>query len=190
MQSTRYARPNQQTGALVQAELFHNALMASRYALPTSTKAANIQAPRPAVKSAAVGSAAVETAAVETGFSEIALNGAPGQCLQWLAPVLRDLSQAQAPGWLTLLDPPVAVSHQWLRSAGLDPERILIVRSKSGMNSLELCCELLRLGCSHTVVSWMSDVSQAGMTSNLLTRAARDGQCRSLNIRLDTCLAA
>lgn len=180
MQSTRYARPTQQTGALVQAELFHNALMASRYALPTSTKAANIQAPRPAVKSAAV----------ETGFSEIALNGAPGQCLQWLAPVLRDLSQAQAPGWLTLLDPPVAVSHQWLRSAGLDPERILIVRSKSGMNSLELCCELLRLGCSHTVVSWMSDVSQAGITSNLLTRAARDGQCRSLNIRLDTCLAA
>jgi cell division inhibitor SulA len=185
MQSTRYARPNQQTGALVQAELFHNALMASRYALPTSTKAANIQAPRPAVESAAVGNAAVET-----GFSEIALNGAPGQCLQWLAPVLRDLSQAQAPGWLTLLDPPVAVSHQWLRSAGLDPERILIVRSKNGMNSLELCCELLRLGCSHTVVSWMSDASQAGITNNLLTRAARDGQCRSLNIRLDTCLAA
>ncbi|WP_022962365.1 SOS-induced cell division inhibitor SulA [Halopseudomonas pelagia] len=169
------SRPPRHTGTLVQAELFHNALMASRYTLPTSTKSARTPTPEPLV---------------ESGFSEIALNGAPSQCLQWLAPVLRDLSQAQAPGWLTLLDPPAAVSHLWLRNAGLDPERILIVRSKSGMNGLELCCELLRLGCSHTVVSWMSDVSQAGITSNLLTRAARDGHCRSLNIRLDTCLAA
>lgn len=172
MQSSRYSR---QTGTLVQAELFHNALMASRYTLPTPVKPVQEKTP---------------DAPVETGFSEIALNGAPSQCLQWLAPVLRDLSQAQAPGWLTLLDPPAAVSHQWLRKAGLDPERILIVRSKSGMNSLELCCELLRLGCSHTVVSWMADLSQAGMNSNLLTRAAREGHCRSLNIRFDTCLAA
>lgn len=172
MQSTRYPR---HTGTLVQADLFHNALMASRYSLPVNAKAARATAPEPLV---------------ESGFSEIALNGAPSQCLQWLAPVLRDLSQAQAPGWLTLLDPPAAVSHLWLRNAGLDPERILIVRSKSGMNSLELCCELLRLGCSHTVVSWMADVSPAGKSSNVLTRAAREGRCRCLNIRLDACLAA
>ncbi|HSP30658.1 MAG TPA: SOS-induced cell division inhibitor SulA [Halomonas sp.] len=170
----QYSRHPHHPGPLVQAELFHNALMASRYAGPTKVAVA-----KPAT-----------TAAVETGFSEIALNGAPGQCLQWLAPVLRDLSQAEAPGWLTLLDPPEAVSHHWLRNAGLDPERILIVRAKSGMDSLELCCELLRLGCSHTVVSWMSDDGQQAVTSNRLTRAARDGQCRSLNIRLGMCLAA
>lgn len=172
MQSTRHPR---QTGTLVQADLFHNALMASRYTLPVTAKP--VRNPAPDLR-------------VESGFSEIALNGAPTQCLQWLAPVLRELSQAQAPGWLTLLDPPAAVSHLWLRNAGLDPERILIVRSKSGMNSLELCCELLRLGCSHTVVSWMPDVSPASLSSNLLTRAAREGHCRSLNIRLDARLAA
>lgn len=172
MQNSRHPH---HTGTLVQAELFHNALMASRYARPS--KAAVAKAPAP-------------TASVESGFSEIALNGAPGQCLQWLAPVLRELSKSQAPGWLTLLDPPEAVSHCWLRNAGLDPERILIVRAKSGMNSLELCCDLLRLGCSHTVVSWMADAGQAGINSHLLSRAARDGRCRSLNIRLDKCLAA
>lgn len=180
----QYSRHPHHSGPLVQAELFHNALMASRYAGP----ARSAPAKKP-VATAAV-SAAVETASVETGFSEIALNGAPGQCLQWLAPVLRDLSQAEAPGWLTLLDPPEAVSHFWLRNAGLDPERILIVRAKSGMDSLELCCELLRLGCSHTVVSWMSDDGQQVVTTNRLTRAARDGKCRSLNIRLGMCLAA
>ena len=181
----QYSRHPHHPGPLVQAELFHNALMASRYAGPTKV----VSTKKPA-EAATVESAAVESAAVETGFSEIALNGAPGQCLQWLAPVLRDLSQAQAPGWLTLLDPPEAVSHHWLRNAGLDPERILIVRAKRGMDSLELCCELLRLGCSHTVVSWMSDEGQQVVTNNRLTRAARDGQCRSLNIRLGMCLAA
>lgn len=170
----QYSRHPHHPGPLVQAELFHNALMASRYAGAAKVVVAK--------KTAAP--------AVESGFSEIALNGAPNQCLQWLSPVLRDLSQAEAPGWLTLLDPPEAVSHHWLRSAGLNPERILIVRAKSGMDSLELCCELLRLGCSHTVVSWMSDDGQQVVTNNRLGRAARDGQCRSLNIRLGMCLAA
>ncbi len=159
----------------VQPELFHNALMASRYGMPAK--------PVP-------GTRIENLAESEDGFSEIRLNGAPRQCLQWLAPVLRDLSQADAPGWLTLLDPPETVSHHWLRSAGLDPERILIVRCKPGMDSLELCCELLRLGCSHTVVSWLATDGRSGRASHLLRRAAGEGHCQSLNVFLDTCLAA
>ncbi|MFN3580856.1 MAG: SulA-like leucine-rich domain-containing protein [Pseudomonas sp.] len=170
-----YSRHHRTDSNIVQSELFHNALMASRYALPEQRKRTT--------------SATPETK-LESGYSEIALSGAPSQCLQWLAPLLRDLSQAEAPGWLTLLDPPQAVSAQWLRKSGLDPERILIVRSKSGMDSLELCCELLRLGCSHTVVSWLADDSRTSLQSNRLTRAAAQGQCRSLNIRLDVCVAA
>ena len=160
----------------VQPELFHNALMASRYAMPAKRSSR----PRPATP-------ARET---EDTFSEIRLNGAPRQCLQWLAPVLRDLSQADAPGWLTLLDPPETVSHQWLRNAGLNPERILIVRGKPGMNSLDLCCELLRLGCSHTVVSWLATDGQQGQASQQLRAAAATGKCQSLNVCLDSCLAA
>lgn len=160
----------------VQPELFHNALMASRYAIPSKPALASTRPTRQAEP--------------EDAFSEIRLNGAPRQCLQWLAPVLRDLSQADAPGWLTLLDPPETVSHQWLRSAGLNPERILIVRCKPGMDSLELCCELLSLGCSHTVVSWLATDGQNGRASKQLRLAAGKGRCQSLNVCLDSCLAA
>lgn len=172
-----YSRDQQRSigTAAVQSELFHNALMASRFAAPAK--------PAPGARIASL----PET---EDGFSEIRLNGAPRQCLQWLAPVLRDLSQADAPGWLTLLDPPETVSHQWLRSAGLDPKRILIVRGKPGMDSLELCCELLRLGCSHTVVSWLATDGHNGRPSRLLRKAAGEGHCQSLNVCLEPCLAA
>lgn len=160
----------------VQPELFHNALMASRYAAPARKPASS---PRPELQTES-----------EDAFSEIRLNGAPRQCLQWLAPVLRDLSQADAPRWLTLLDPPDTVSHQWLRNAGLNPERILIVRGKPGMDSLELCCELLSLGCSHTVVSWLITDGPNGRASRQLRNAANKGRCQSLNVCLDSCLAA
>ena len=123
----------------------------------------------------------------DSGFSEICLNGAPRQCLQWLAPVLRDLSLANAPGWLTLIDPPEHVSHAWLRSAGLDPWRILIVRPNRGMDSLQLCCDILALGYSHTVVSWLP----AGpRESSMMASAAKTGSCRSLNVRIEASRAA
>lgn len=129
----------------------------------------------------------IEAEESEYGYSEMCLNGAPRQCLKWLAPVLRDLSQADAPGWLTLIDPPEQVSHGWLRSAGLDPQRILIVRPNRGMDRLALCCEILRLGYSHTVVSWLPT---QGREVARLEAAARIGNSRCLNIRLDLPRAA
>ena len=61
---------------------------------------------------------------------------------------------------------------------------------KPGMNSLDLCCELLRLGCSHTVVSWLATDGQQGQASQQLRAAAATGKCQSLNVCLDSCLAA
>ena len=75
-----YSRDHQRSiGTMNQTELFHNALMASRHATPAKSTASKRITSLPEV---------------EDGFSEIKLNGAPKQCLQWLAPVLRDLSQA------------------------------------------------------------------------------------------------
>lgn len=164
----QYARPDQQT--LTQADLFHNALMASRME--------HSQFLRPRAQPQAPACAPDEQ---EHGYSEISLQGATRQCLQWLAPVLRDLSNSAAPRWLTLVDPPASLSNQWLRNANLDSARIMIVRSKSGMDAATLCCDLLKLGGSHTVVSWLSPDSS---TKPRLERAAQAGQCRSLNIRL------
>lgn len=166
----QYARPDQQT--LTQADLFHNALMASRMEHSQFSRPRTQQQPLPSSPDEQ-----------DYGYSEINLQGAARQCLQWLAPVLRDLSNSAAPRWLTLIDPPSSLSNQWLRNADLDPTRIMVVRSKPGMDATTLCCDLLKLGGSHTVVSWLSPDSS---TKPRLERAARAGRCHSLNIRLQS----
>lgn len=160
MQSTR------NKNLATQPDLLHHALMASRLRLQSLTQ-----------------HAIADSEVTEAGFSEISLNGTPRHCLQWLAPVLRELSQSDTPGWLTLVDPPLPVSQKWLRASGLDAQRILIIRSKQGMNSEELCQEILELGYSHTVVSWLTLSSAARQR---LTRSAYIGHSDSLNVRMDT----
>lgn len=158
----QYARNE---SSAVQPDLLHQALMSSRLGM----------------RRLAPASVPESMPDDHVGFSEISLNGAPRQCLQWLAPVLRDLSQANTPGWLSLIDPPLPVSQKWLRASGLDPQRILIIRPKHGMDALKLCCEILELGYSHTVVSWLPSSSR---TSQQLDRAAQAGHCASLNVRM------
>ena len=96
-------------------------------------------------------------------FSELSLSGLPGHCL-------------------TLLAPPASLTHEWLRRAGLNRERILLLQAKDNAAALALSCEALRLGRSHTVVSWLEPLSRAARKQ--LSRAAQLGQAQSLNIRL------
>lgn len=179
----QYAR-NSQT--LDQLSLFQNAWMASRARMaPLVTPA---ECPESAPTRRRAGKDRTATVPLrESGFSEMSLNGSPRQCLQWLAPVLRELSHSSATGWLTLIDPPSEVSLQWLRSAGLDSGRILIIRSRQSMDPLSLCCKVLNEGKSHTVVSWMSSDARV---SAMLARAAAKGNCSSLNVRLESNCAA
>ena len=160
----QYARTEQQT--LTQTDLFHNALMATRLKHRAFAQPAQ---------------ALPQDDEQDGSYSEMTLHGSARQCLQWLAPVLRELSQKDSRRWLTLIDPPAALSQQWLRGANLDPQRIMIVRSKAGMDSLKLCCDLLRMGGSHTVVSWLDKDS---CSAPRLERAARIGRCHSLNVHL------
>ncbi|HCF0165764.1 CDP-glycerol--UDP-pyrophosphoryl-N-acetylglucosaminyl-N-acetylmannosamine glycerophosphotransferase [Pseudomonas aeruginosa] len=84
--------------------------------------------------------------------------------------------------WLTLIAPPASLTHEWLRRAGLNRERILLLQAKDNAAALALSCEALRLGRSHTVVSWLEPLSRAARKQ--LSRAAQLGQAQSLNIRL------
>ncbi|EIU1610791.1 cell division inhibitor SulA [Pseudomonas aeruginosa] len=115
-------------------------------------------------------------------FSELSLSGLPGHCLTLLAPILRELSEEQDARWLTLIAPPASLTHEWLRRAGLNRERILLLQAKDNAAALALSCEALRLGRSHTVVSWLEPLSRAARKQ--LSRAAQLGQTQSLNIRL------
>jgi cell division inhibitor SulA len=115
-------------------------------------------------------------------FSELSLRGAAGNCLSLLAPILRDLSEDQDARWLTLIAPPASVTQAWLRDAGLNRERILLLQPRGIQSAQQLTCEALRLGRSHTVVSWINPLSTSSRQQ--LISAARTGNAQSLNIRL------
>lgn len=115
-------------------------------------------------------------------FSELSLRGAAGNCLNLLAPILRELSQDQDARWLTLIAPPPSLTQAWLRDAGLNRERILLLQPRGTQSAQQLTCEALRLGRSHTVVSWLNPLN-ANARQQLIS-AARTGDAQSLNIRL------
>ncbi|WP_223484496.1 SOS-induced cell division inhibitor SulA [Pseudomonas sp. A-RE-19] len=115
-------------------------------------------------------------------FSELSLRGAAGNCLNLLAPILRELSQDQDARWLTLIAPPASLTQAWLRDAGLNRERILLLQPRGSQSAQQLTCEALRLGRSHTVVSWLNPLSTTSRQQ--LISAARTGDAQSLNIRL------
>jgi len=115
-------------------------------------------------------------------FSELSLRGAAGNCLNLLAPILRELSEDQDARWLTLIAPPASLTQAWLRDAGLNRERILLLQPRGTQSAQQLTCEALRLGRSHTVVSWLNPLNSASRQQ--LIRAARIGNAQSLNIRL------
>ncbi|CAI8800264.1 Cell division inhibitor SulA [Pseudomonas chlororaphis] len=115
-------------------------------------------------------------------FSELSLRGAAGNCLSLLAPILRELSQDQDARWLTLIVPPASLTQAWLRDAGLNRERILLLHPRGAQSAQQLACEALRLGRSHTVVSWLNPLNSSARQQ--LISAARTGDAQSLNIRL------
>ncbi|VVM80946.1 Cell division inhibitor SulA [Pseudomonas fluorescens] len=115
-------------------------------------------------------------------FSELSLRGAAGNCLSLLAPILRELSEDQDARWLTLIAPPASLTQTWLRDAGLNRERILLLQPRGTQSAQQLTCEALRLGRSHTVVSWLNPLSTTSRQQ--LISAARTGDAQSLNIRL------
>lgn len=115
-------------------------------------------------------------------FSELSFRGALEHCHNLLAPMLRELSEEQDARWLTLIAPPATLTQAWLRDAGLNRERILILQPRGNQSALQLACDALRLGRSHTVVSWLNPVSTSARQQ--LTRAAHAGSAQSLNIRL------
>ena len=114
--------------------------------------------------------------------SELTLRGSTGHCLNLLAPILRELSQNQDARWLTLIAPPSSVTQAWLRNAGLNRERIMLLHPRGAQSARDLACSVLRLGRSHTVISWLHPLDAS--TQQQLANAAQTGRAQSLNISL------
>lgn len=120
--------------------------------------------------------------ASDEAFSELTLRGSAESCLSLLAPMLRELSQQTGNRWLTLIDAPATVTQAWLRSARINRDRVLLLQSRGMQPAIELACEALRIGRSHTVISWINSLD--GFSRKKLIAAAQTGQTESLNIRL------
>lgn len=112
--------------------------------------------------------------------SEMRLSGQAAHCLSLLAPVLKLLSEQATHRWLTLVSPPTLLTMQWLRDAGLNPERTLILHPRGLQSSQELACLALETGCSHTVVSWLPGLTPTA--NKRLSNAALAGNAQSINI--------
>lgn len=112
--------------------------------------------------------------------SELILSGRAEHCLHLLAPMLKQLSEQQEERWLALVSPPTMLTMQWLREAGLNPHRTLILHPKGLQSSQELACQVLQLGCSHTVITWLSPLPAAARLR--LSQAAEAGGSQSINI--------
>jgi cell division inhibitor SulA len=115
-------------------------------------------------------------------FSELALRGSTDNCLLLLAPILRDLSQQAGERWLTLIDAPSQLTQSWLRTSRINRQRILLLQSRGSQSAVELASEALRLGRSHTVISWINPLDRHARKN--LTDAAIEGRSQSLNIGL------
>jgi len=122
-----------------------------------------------------------ETSSPDQYLSELSLSAARGNRQQLLGAILRDLSQVEDHRWLSLVAAPATLTHEWLRRAGIHRERILLIQPRAGQSDLDLACEALRLGRSHTVISWLALDETARQR---LLGSARQGNSQSLNIRL------
>lgn len=69
-------------------------------------------------------------------FSEMSLRGTAGHCLNLLAPILRELSQNKDARWLSLIAPHSSLTQTWLREAGLNRERILLLHPRGKQSAL------------------------------------------------------
>lgn len=114
-------------------------------------------------------------------LSEMSVSGSEGHCRLLLAPLLRELSEADG-RWLTLIAPPASVSPAWLRESGFNRERILLLQAGTVQGALDLACKALAAGCSHTVISWLGRLDN--VKRQRLQAAARQGSTQSLNIRM------
>ena len=115
-------------------------------------------------------------------FSELRLSGSLGNCRHLLGPVLRELSLNQDARWLTLIAPPSSLTQTWLRNSGLNRERIMLLHPRGEQSARDLACSVLRLGRSHTVISWLHPLDAS--TQQQLANAAQTGGAQSLNISL------
>lgn len=92
-------------------------------------------------------------------FSEFLFSGLLGYCLILFVLIFCEFSEEQDVCWLILIVLLVSLIYEWLCCVGLNCECILLLQVKDNVVVLVFSCEVLCLGCSYIVVSWLELLS-------------------------------
>jgi cell division inhibitor SulA len=93
-----------------------------------------------------------------------------------LLPMLASLSQKES--WLVLLDPPKSLTKQVLKGAGIDLNKLWILRrdKRHGLN--KLAQRALQAGTCHTLICWHNDPEDDALVRQLKrTQVSSETEC-------------
>lgn len=113
--------------------------------------------------------------------TEIILSKDKAESVQMLLPMLTFLNQEKR--WLAWIDPPTTLVKKWRERFGeRDIEsNIMVLRSREGINALELSKRALEAGTCHAVVTWTDQLSSSGFSS--LEQSSHQGNSHSIVLR-------
>lgn len=117
--------------------------------------------------------------AASGGITEIIQHSAEISLAPLLLPMLAQLSGQQR--WLALVEPPAEVTRARLQQAGVQLDRVWILRPDNQHSSLDLACRALAARTCHTVVSWLGADNERDLER--LRRSAEQSGCQGIVLR-------
>jgi len=109
-------------------------------------------------------------------LTEIVQHSVETDCDNLLLPMLAGLSQRSS--WLVLLEPPKSLDKKRLQAAGVDLQRVWILRRDQRHGIDLLAQRALQAGTCHTLICWHQSTEDDALVAQLKrTRIASETQC-------------
>lgn len=112
-------------------------------------------------------------------ITEIILQDEDEYNLQLLMPLLAQLSKDNR--WFAWIAPPKKMPKQWLIEAGIDINKIMVLKPSQANNALQLAQKALATGTCHAVISWPDHFDKEDFEQ--LQAAAKQGDSHAILIR-------
>ena len=98
---------------------------------------------------------------------------------QLLMPLLAQLSRDDR--WFAWIAPPLKLPKHWLLEAGIDINKIMMLKPRGSHDTLALARKALATGTCHAVISWPGQISEEQLLQ--LQVAARQGGSHAIVIQ-------
>ncbi len=112
-------------------------------------------------------------------ITEIIMQDEAEYNFQLLMPLLAQLSKDDR--WFAWIAPPLKLPKDWLREAGIDLNKIMLLQPDQDHSTFELAQRALSTGTCHAVISWPQALSNDQFS--MLKTAAEAGRSHAILIR-------